>query len=340
MNRWLGDLAGTLLTSLGIGRATLDASALTAARTVRVQDSAGGIVPVVATSPPSSPSDGDLWISAASTALAAAPSADQNDYNFGDATLLAQSAILRLNPSANITLTGILATYDGHVTTIVNVSAFYVTLACESASSSAANRIAASATGETALLLHPGCSLTLFYDDTSDRWRPLGYAPRDWYIRQDATRTLTSQTTAQRVFGLTNGAIDLPVGTYDFEALVLLTSMSGTSGNATFSLSGGATLGSIAWRGFGRDVAADGATGTLAGSFSVDATLTAAPLVTAGTATSAWFEVKGTFEVTAAGTVILNVLLQTAAAAVVAIGSEMVVRYRGSTSAVSLGQWS
>lgn len=162
------------------------------------------------------------------------------------------------------------------------------------------------------------------------------------YLRQDATYALTSQTAAQKLFNAsTNGRITLDVGTYTFEMMVALTSMSATSGNATFDLSGGsATLGSILWFGFGRDVAADGATGTLAGSWSADATLVAAPLVTAGTATAAFFKVAGTFEVTAAGTVQPRIALQTAAAAVVSVGSYMrVTKISSANNTTAIGLW-
>lgn len=162
------------------------------------------------------------------------------------------------------------------------------------------------------------------------------------FLRQDATRTLTSTTAAQALFDAsTNGRITLDVGTYEFDIIVALTSMSATSGNATFDLSGGsATLGSILWHGIGRDVAADGATGTLAGSWSADATLVAAPLVTAGTATAAFFKIEGTFEVTAAGTVQPRILLQTAAAAVVSVGSYIkVTKISAANNTTKIGLW-
>lgn len=167
-----------------------------------------------------------------------------------------------------------------------------------------------------------------------------GYIAVNHFIRQDATYTLTSQTAAQKLFNSsTNGEITLETGTYRFQALVALTGMSATSGNATFSLAGTATLGAILWYGYGRDAAADAATGTLAGSYSVDATLVAAPLVTAGTGTTMFAVLEGTFEVTAGGTVIPSIALQTAAAAVVSIGSYFEVWRVGSTSATTLGQW-
>lgn len=167
-----------------------------------------------------------------------------------------------------------------------------------------------------------------------------GFVPVEHLIRQDSTYTLTSSTSAQRVFNAsTNGRITLETGVYSFEALIALTSMSGTSGNATFDLSGTATLGTILWYGFGRDTASDAATGTLAGSWSADATLVAAPLITATANTAAMFKLEGTFEVTSGGTVQLRILLQTAAAAVVSAGSFMVLRRTGSTSRTTVGQW-
>jgi hypothetical protein len=167
-----------------------------------------------------------------------------------------------------------------------------------------------------------------------------GVVPIEHIIRADAAETLTSQTGAQAIFDSpTNGQITLETGVYQFDALIALTSMSGTTGNATFDFGGTATMGAFLWHGFGRDVAADAATGNLSGSYSVDATLVAAPLVTTGTATAAFFKLEGTLEVTAGGTVIPRILLQTAAAAVVSIGSYFRIRRLGSTSMVSVGQW-
>lgn len=167
-----------------------------------------------------------------------------------------------------------------------------------------------------------------------------GVIPIEHIIRADSAETLTSTTSAQAIFDSpTNGQITLETGVYEFEALLALTGMSATSGNATFDFGGTATMGSFLWFGYGRDAAADAATGTLAGSHSVDATLVAAPLVTAATTTAAFFRLKGTFEVTAGGTVIPRILLQTAAAATVVAGSFFKIRRMGSTSMVSVGQW-
>lgn len=167
----------------------------------------------------------------------------------------------------------------------------------------------------------------------------IGLAPR--YLRQDSSYTLTSQTGAQQLFNAaTNGRLTLEVGAYEFEILVALTSMSGTSGNATFDLAGTATIGSIVWFGEGRDAASDAATGTISGSYSTDATLVTAPLITAATTTAMYAYLKGTFEVTVAGTVQPRILLQTAAAAVVAAGSYMKVEKIGDgTTFTKYGLW-
>jgi hypothetical protein len=167
-----------------------------------------------------------------------------------------------------------------------------------------------------------------------------GVIPVVHWIRADSTNTLTSTTSAQKVFGSpTNGQITLETGAYEFEALINMASMSATSGNATFQIGGTATFDSVLWIGYGRDAAADAATGTLSGSCSRDATLVTAPLITAGTATEMVALLRGTFEVTAGGTFILNVALQTAAAAVVQIGSFLRISRIGSTSMASVGEW-
>lgn len=167
-----------------------------------------------------------------------------------------------------------------------------------------------------------------------------GYVPVEHFIWADSAVTLSSVTTAQQIFTTpANGRITLETGTYVFDALIALTAMSATSGNATFDLTGTATLGSIIWYGMGRDAAGDAATGTFAGSYSTDATLVTAPLVTAGTATTALFKLEGTLEVTGAGTFQPRILLQTASAASVSAGSYFKLRRIGSTTATSVGQW-
>lgn len=163
-----------------------------------------------------------------------------------------------------------------------------------------------------------------------------------YVILQDATYTLTSTTSAQKLFNAsTNGALTLPTGWYIFKALIALTSMSGTSGNGQFQLlgAGTATLGGVLYH----VVGVDGASGTAAtqtGSWATGSS-SAASAVTAGTNTNALLEIRGSFEVTATGTIIPSIALVTAAAAVVSVGSYFkCFRVGAAGGNVTVGPWS
>jgi hypothetical protein len=169
-----------------------------------------------------------------------------------------------------------------------------------------------------------------------------GVIPVEHLIRANATRTFTSNTTQQAIFNSpAGGTLTLETGTYLFEGLIAMTSMSATSGNGKFSLigAGTATLGAILWQAYGQDVAAEAAASATGGSWHVIATQTAVNVATAATGTALAFLVKGTFEVTGAGTIIPSFAQTTAAAAVVSIGSYFKCNRIGSTSVTSVGQW-
>lgn len=161
-------------------------------------------------------------------------------------------------------------------------------------------------------------------------------------IRQAATYTLTSSTTQQQLFNsVTNGRLTLTTGTYMFDAIISISGMSATSGNAAFSLKGGgtATLSDVLFHTVGID-GATGAAGTQTGSTTVATTgTTPAAAVTAGTGTAMQMNIRGTFEVTGAGTIIPSITLLTAAAAVVAAGSYLRCQRIGATGMVSQGAW-
>jgi hypothetical protein len=170
-----------------------------------------------------------------------------------------------------------------------------------------------------------------------------GVIPVEHVIRADGTRTFTSDTNQQAIFTTpANGTLTLETGLYMFEALIAMTSMSGTSGNGKFSLigAGTATLGAILWQAMGGDVGAEGTAAAIGGSWHVIATQTATNIVTAGTGTALSVLIKGTFEVTGAGTIIPSFAQTTAAAAVVSIGSYFKCNRIGGTSVTSIGQWS
>jgi hypothetical protein len=63
-------------------------------------------------------------------------------------------------------------------------------------------------------------------------------------------------------------------------------------------------------------------------------------MLTAGTGTAMGVQLRGTFEVTTAGTLIPSVTLVNAAAATVAAGSYVMLRRMGAPNYVSVGDWS
>lgn len=162
-------------------------------------------------------------------------------------------------------------------------------------------------------------------------------------IRADATRTFNSDTAQQAIFNSpANGTLTLETGCYLFEGLIAMTSMSGTSGNGKFSLlgAGTATLAAILWQAHGNDLAAEATGAATGGSWHVIATQTATNVITAAANTAMCFTVKGTFEVSVAGTIIPSFAQTTAAAAVISVGSYFRCNRIGSTSLTSIGQWS
>lgn len=167
-----------------------------------------------------------------------------------------------------------------------------------------------------------------------------GILPTHFLIRADATRTFTSNTTSQAIFtNPTNGRITLDTGTYLFEGVLNFTSMSATSGNLLFNVlgAGTATCGSFLYH----VVGVDGNTATAAtqtGSTAVTSS-TPASALTAGTGAAATLNIRGSFEVTAAGTMIPSITMVTAAASVLAIGSYLNFTRYGDNSLVSVGPW-
>lgn len=158
----------------------------------------------------------------------------------------------------------------------------------------------------------------------------------------DTAYTLTSTTTAQKIFNAsTNGALTLATGWYRFSAVIGVTGLSATSGNAQFQILGGGTavLGGVLYSVVGVD-GASGTTATQTGSWSV-ASSSAASAVTAGTGTSLLFNIHGTFEVTTSGTIIPSLALVTAAAGSVVVGSYFECDRVGTlNSNVVIGSWS
>jgi hypothetical protein len=163
-----------------------------------------------------------------------------------------------------------------------------------------------------------------------------------YWIAQNAAYTLASSASAQKVFdATTNGTLTLPVGTYRYEALLYVNTMSATSGNAAFGIlgAGTATVASALSLADGFD-AAIGAGAADGGSYWTGNTSNAA-IVTATTGTSLGVRIQGLFRISVAGTIIPSITLATANAAVVQPNTYFLVTRIGSTStAVSFGPWS
>ena len=169
-----------------------------------------------------------------------------------------------------------------------------------------------------------------------------GTVPAEQVILLNTAYTLTSQTAAQKLFNAsTNGAVTLPTGTYQFECFYSLSSMSATSGSFGFALGGAGTFTEQWW-----SIAQKG-TATLTTATATQATynITAAntTIATASVNTVGYAWIRGIINVTVAGTVIPQVSLGVAAAAVVGVGSYFIVSpYSGtnSTTNIAIGNWS
>jgi hypothetical protein len=167
----------------------------------------------------------------------------------------------------------------------------------------------------------------------------------DQYAVQQATHTLASQTAAQPLFDITtNAQVTLVAGTYEFECQFSLSSMSGTAGTFGFALGGGATFTQYWWA-LARKAAFTNTAGAVTLATAVTTTYNTAANTnltdtTSSTATTAFARVHGVVIVSVGGTLIPQVSLTQAAAAVVGIGSFFKIRALGGAAATSSGNWS
>jgi hypothetical protein len=165
----------------------------------------------------------------------------------------------------------------------------------------------------------------------------------EYWIAQNATYTLASSTSAQKIFdATTNGTLTIPIGTYRYEALLYLTTMSATAGNGAFGIlgAGNATIASALSEAVGLDGSAGAAGSTMTGSYWTGNT-SASNILNTGSATAMGVLIRGLFRVSAAGTIIPSITLTTAAAAVVQPNTYFsAVRIGTSDTAVSFGPWS
>ena len=188
-------------------------------------------------------------------------------------------------------------------------------------------------TPTTGAIEYDGAAL---YGTTSSLQR--GVVTADQLIIQQSTYTLTSQTAAQKLFGvITNGQVTLTAGTYAFDCFFSLSSMSATSGTFGFALGGAATFTQYWW------ADAQKGTATLATATATQTTYNTTAntaLATASVNTVGYAKIGGVLVVTAGGTLIPQVSLGVAAAAVVGVGSYFRIRPIGSTTVTYVGNWS
>ena len=181
---------------------------------------------------------------------------------------------------------------------------------------------------------------TCFYGCSDDGNR--GVIQVEHWIYCDTANALTNAVTEQPIFdnASTNGRLTLETGLYFFECLLSVTGMSATSGNFAFDLlgAGGATIANPLYYAVGIDGNANTAAAQT-GSTS-NAAQSPASIVTAATGTAAQVSIRGTFKITAAGTIQPAITLVTASAASIAAGSYFRCRRVGpSSSPTFVGQW-
>ena len=163
-------------------------------------------------------------------------------------------------------------------------------------------------------------------------------AVTEQFQRLTTAYTLTSQTAAQKLFNSTaNGALTVAASTtYDFECKFSISAMSASSGSFGFAFGGTATLTAQSW--WAQAIKAALVTaGTLQSTYNTAANVT---LVTANTTTTGYAIITGSIRVSGAGTLIPQVSLGVAAAAIVGADSYFRIWPKGSGTVTNVGNWS
>jgi hypothetical protein len=181
----------------------------------------------------------------------------------------------------------------------------------------------------------------ILMSDGSGNWRVWDYLaalPKTAIQILSAPYTLTSTTSAQKLFNASStGAITLGVGTYEFECLIALNSLSSSSGAYGFTLGGTATF-TQSWQAVATKFTGDGTNG---GALISHNTTASAAIGQTNTNTAGNAIIKGTIRVTVAGTVIPEITLGVAAATVVETDSYFKInQLSNSATLTTLGPWS
>lgn len=160
------------------------------------------------------------------------------------------------------------------------------------------------------------------------------------FIILTSSYTLTSQTAAQKIFNATtNGTITLASNTlYQFECLFTVTNLSITSGSFGFALGGTATIASQLW--WAGAVKAAAVNTPNAQFFTYNTTSANTAISASNANTVAGATVRGTVTITTAGTLIPQISLGTAIAAVIGVGSYFRIWPVGSNTVTNVGNWS
>lgn len=168
-----------------------------------------------------------------------------------------------------------------------------------------------------------------------------GVLGAEYVICLSSDNTLANSASEQALFdSVGNGALTLPVGTYKIEGLLLLTSMSSSSGNGKLDLLGAGTATIAAqYAAIGTDNSPD-SPGAASITLSTLPEIASVNTVSASANTNFSVYITGIMRVTAAGTIIPSITLVNAAAAVVETNSYFSCKCIGSETMQTVGQWS
>ena len=155
-------------------------------------------------------------------------------------------------------------------------------------------------------------------------------------LTSDYTTPLGTANVLKQAFNATtNGALTLTLGSYLFECLLNLSSLSATSGTIAFGF-GGTALGRFRYLATANKTA----TSTTAANTTFSNTAAATIITPATTTTTGYALVQGSIVITTAGTIIPSIALSVAAANVVATGSYFNLTPIGSSTVQTVGNWS
>lgn len=166
-----------------------------------------------------------------------------------------------------------------------------------------------------------------------------GVSLTEQFISLTSNYTLTSQTAAQQAFNsTTSGQITVASSkSYYIEGFFALSSLSASSGTFGFALGGTATFTSLGW--FSNTVKPGAFTSNAGWVSSYNTTTANTSLVTANTSTFGMVWIRGIVRVNAGGTIIPEISLGVAAAAVVNANSWFKLIPVGTNTVTNVGNW-